>query len=293
MRTAVGTSGTRDDRVKKQDDLPEQSASDSPRSAERLMIILDALSRASTQGLRLADLVEATSLGKTTAHRLVNGLCDHGLVDFDPETARYFVGIKLLSFASAARNRFSVAKLSEPSLSRLVRKTQDTIYLIGRSGDHAVCLDAREGAFPIRVLTLNIGDRRPLGVGAGSLAMLAAMTDAEIERVLVQQKMERSRFAFSDDQIRSMIAATREQGYSYNDTHIYKEMADITGMAAIAVALRRSDGQPAGAIHLTAITQRVAAPRRESLVEMLRTEARRLEEEIQPVLDAPMLQGRP
>jgi DNA-binding IclR family transcriptional regulator len=276
--------------LKKQDDVGDQSTGDSPRSAERLMIILDALSRASTQGLRLSDLVEATSLGKTTAHRLLNGLCDQGLVDFDSETARYFVGIRLLSFASAARNRFAVAKLAEPYLARLTRKTQDTVYLIGKSGDHAVCLDAREGSFPIRVLTLNIGDKRPLGVGAGSLAMLAALTDTEIERVLVQQRTERSKFAYNEDHIRSKIAETREQGYSYSDTHIYKEMADITGMAAIAVALRRSDGQPAGAIHLTAITQRFSSPRRESLTEMLRQEARRLEEEIQPVLDAPMLQ---
>lgn len=274
------------------DELAEQSTSDSPRSAERLMIILDTLSRAATQGLRLADLVEATSLGKTTAHRLVNGLCDHGLVDFEPETGRYFVGIRLLSFAAAARDRFSIAKLAEPSMARLVRKTQDTIYLIGRSGDHAVCLDAREGSFPIRVLTLNIGDRRPLGVGAGSLAILAAMPDTEVERLLAQQRAERARFAFGDDHLRSMIRATRENGYSYNDTHIYKEMADVAGMAAIAVAIRRSDGQPAGAIHLTAVTQRLVSPRRESMVELLRSEARRLEEEIRPLLDAPMLQGR-
>jgi DNA-binding IclR family transcriptional regulator len=119
------------------------------------------------------------------------------------------------------------------------------------------------------------------------------MTDADVERVLAQQKTERSRFAFSDDQMRAMIAATRERGYSYNDTHIYKEMADVTGMAAVAVAIKRSGGQPAGAIHITAVTQRLAPPRRESVVDMLTAEARRLEEEIRPVLDASMLQGRP
>lgn len=256
------------------------------------MIILDALSRSSTQGLRLTDVIEVTSLGKTTAHRLLNGLCDHGLVDFDPETARYFVGIRLMSLASAARNRFALAKLAEPSMARLVRKTQDTVYLIGKSGDHAVCLDAREGSFPIRVLTLNVGDRRPLGIGAGSLAMLAAMGDADVERILAQQKAERSRFAFTDDQLLSMIAGTRERGYSYNDTHIYKEMADVTGMAAVAVAIKRSDGQPAGAIHLTAVTQRLSSPRRESIADMLLSEAGRLEEEIRPVLDASMLQAK-
>jgi len=256
------------------------------------MAILDALSRSSTQGLRLADLVEATSLGKTTAHRLLNGLSEHGLVDFDSETARYFVGIRLLSLASAARHRFAIAKLAEPALARLARKSQDTIYLVGKSGDHAVCLDAREGTFPIRVLTLNVGDRRPLGIGAGSLAILAAMTDSEIERILVQQKAERSLYAFSDDRLRQMIAFARDRGYGFNDTHVYKDMADVTGMAAVAVAIRRSDGQPAGALHLTGVTQRLAAPRRDNLVSMLQEEARRLEEEFQPALDTPTLQSK-
>jgi DNA-binding IclR family transcriptional regulator len=34
-----------------------------------------------------------------------------------------------------------------------------------------------EGSFPIRTLVLDVGNRRPLGVGAGGLAILAAIGD--------------------------------------------------------------------------------------------------------------------
>ena len=266
-------------------ELHMSEAGDAPRSTERLMIIMEALSRAAAHGLRLTDLIEATELGKTTAHRLLNGLADQGLVDFDEETGRYFIGIRLLSWASAARNRFGIAKLAEPALTRLARETQDTIYLVGKVGDHAVCLDSREGTFPIKVLTLNVGDQRPLGIGAGSMAILAAMSDPEVERVLAQQRQERSRYAFSDAKLREMIAFTRRQGYAYNDTHIYEDMAEMTGMAAVAVALRRSDGRPAGAIHVTAVTPRLSGERRGEVVAMVLEECRRLEEEIRPILD--------
>lgn len=265
---------------------------DAPRSVERLLAIIEALSNASANGLRLTDLIEATGLGKTTAHRLLNGLTDQGLVDHDGETGRYFVGIKILSWASAARNRFGVARLAEPALIRLARRTEDTVYLIGRVGDEAVCLDCREGPFPIKALTLNVGDRRPLGIGAGSLAILAAMPDDEIERILVQQAEARSRYSFSEAKLREMIEATRRNGHGYNDVHVFQHMADLTGMAGVAVAIRRSDGTPMAALHVTSITSRMASPRRENVVATLMQERAQLEDELQPAFDTAQISRR-
>lgn len=256
------------------------------------MIILDALSGASARGLRLTDLVEATGLGKATAHRLLNGLCDQRLVDFDEDTGRYFVGMKMLTWASAAQNRFSIAKLAEPSLDRLARKTQDTVYLIVRSGDDAICLDAREGTFPIKVLTLSVGDQRPLGIGAGSLAILAALPDPEVERILAQQAEGRSGYAFTDRKLRELITSTRRTGYAYNDIHVFQGMAEVTGMAAVAVAIKRSDGMPIAALHITSITSRMALERREEVTEMLKQECIKLEEDLGPVLESSIYQNR-
>jgi len=56
-----------------------------------------------------------------------------------------------------------------------------------RSGFDAVCMHRREGSFPIRTLVLEVGSRRPLGVGAGGLAILSSIEEEErahiIERV--------------------------------------------------------------------------------------------------------------
>ena len=63
-----------------QKDLPEQ------RNVARILGVLEALSRASAQGLRFTDVVAATDLGKTTAHRLLAGLDGPGLVEQDAES---------------------------------------------------------------------------------------------------------------------------------------------------------------------------------------------------------------
>jgi DNA-binding IclR family transcriptional regulator len=249
------------------------------------MAIVDALAESADEGLRLSDVVRATGLNKTTAHRLLAGLAANGLADQDAETGRFFVGVRLVALAEAAKRRFRLAALIEPTLVKLSRQTQDTLTLLVRSGDEAVCLDCREGAFPIKVLTLHAGDRRPLGVGAGSLALLAFLPDAEVERILVQHAQSRAAFPFDDIQLRQMIAAARRQGYAYNDVHVFKGMETITDMAAVGVPIMSSGGTPVAALHLTAITQRLDQPRRDNIVAALRQEAKHIETAFGPVLD--------
>jgi len=263
------------------------SSSDSPRSTERLLQILDALANAPTRGLRLADIMDATGLGKATAHRLVNGLLEQELIEQDCETSRFFVGLKLLKWAGAASKRFSISRLIEPSITRVARSLGDTIYLILRDADHAVCIDALEGTFPIKVLTLRIGDRRPLGIGAGSLAILSALNDSEVERILSQQKKERETYVIGDETLRKRLAEARTQGYAYNDIHVFPEMEDITGMAAVAVAIRRPDGSPIGAIHMTSVTDRLSEPRRSKVVAALQEEVEGIERDLSPLIDGP------
>jgi len=256
------------------------------RTTARVMAIVDALAQAADEGLRLADVMRATGLNKTTAHRLLAGLVSTGLADQAAETGRFFVGIRLLGLAQAAKRRFRLAALIEPVLVRLSQQTQDTLSLVARSGDEAVCLDSREGSFPIKVLTLHAGDRRPLGIGAGSLALLAFLPDDEVDRILQQQVGQRADFPFDDIQIRQMIEAARRQGYAYNDVHVFRGMETITHMAGVGVPITASDGTPVAALHLTAITQRFDQPRRDNIVALLRQEAAHIEQSFMPVLDA-------
>jgi DNA-binding IclR family transcriptional regulator len=256
------------------------------RNIARTLSVLEALSKGSAEGLRLIDVMRATGLGKTTAHRILAGLAAHGLAEQDGETGRFFVGLKMLSFAAAAKNRFSFVRLVEPALARLAQRTQDTVYLVARVGDEAVCLDSREGSFPIKVLTLNVGDRRPLGIGAGSQTLIAFLPDEEVERILALQAEARRAFRFDEVQLREMIAATRRQGYAYTDLHVYPGMEAITDMAGLAVPIRRSDGLPVAALHVTAITSRLEPPRRDNIIANLRQEAAQLEAELKPVLDS-------
>lgn len=42
------------------------------------------------------------------------------------------------------------------------------------------------GTYPIQILAVQVGTRQPLGVGAGGLALLAALPVEEIEAIIAQ-----------------------------------------------------------------------------------------------------------
>ncbi|WP_438590980.1 hypothetical protein, partial [Klebsiella oxytoca] len=69
--------------------------------------------------------------------------------------------------------------------------------------------------------TLDVRDRRPLGVGAGSLALLAAMSDGEIDAILRQNENWLRDFqAFDRDSLQALVARTRTDGYALNEGRI-------------------------------------------------------------------------
>ena len=69
-------------------------------------------------------------------------------------------------------------------LAALAESTQDTVYLSERRGLEAICSSRALGDYPIKALTLDVGIRRPLGIGAGGLAILCALPAAEADEII-------------------------------------------------------------------------------------------------------------
>lgn len=246
----------------------------------RASLVLTALAEASTRGLRLTDIVQITGLGKATVHRILAGLAAHGLAEQDESSGCFFVGLRVLGWATAAGERFGLGRCAEPLMQRLAEQTGDTAYLSLRSNDEAVCIGRFEGTFPIKTLTLKIGDRRPLGIGAGSLALLAYLPDDEVERILLTHRESRVPYRIDDMDLRRMIEQARAQGFALNDERL------IPGMSAIGVPVRRSDGRPLAAVSIAAISKRLEPPRLQTLVTALQETAADIETELKTVLDA-------
>ncbi|GJD49688.1 hypothetical protein OPKNFCMD_2421 [Methylobacterium crusticola] len=238
-------------------------------SLDRAATLLILVGRAGPSGARLADLVAETDLTKPTVHRMLNALVRAGLLDQDAETRRYHLGPEIYVLGTLASVRFGLHPVSLRALVRLSEATGDTAFLSVARDVYAICLHREEGAYPIRVHALQAGDRHPLGVGAGSLALLAALPDAEVEEVLTANAdiLDERYPSYAGAVLGALVRETRAQGYALNPGML------LPGSWGIGVAIRGQDGRPIGALSIAAIDSRMGEERQRELMHLLRREA--------------------
>jgi len=234
-------------------------------SLQKACRLLRALSDGSNT--RLTDLATAAGVDKASALRLLETLVAEGLAQRDPDTKAFSPGPEWLALRAASLHRIDPRALARPALIRLAQQFEDTTILSVPSGWESICIELRLGSFPIRANYLDIGSRRPLGVGAGSLALLAALPDAEVEAVLQCAAPALKRYPrFSTALLQREVEATRARGYAV--------LLDVVveRMGGIAIALPDADGYPLAAISIAALNERITE-REAALARALRREA--------------------
>src|SRR5690606_20040486 len=167
-------------------------------------------------------------------------------------TRRYLLGRLAFEFGIAAGAQRDWKTLFGPALDRLAEQTGDTAFCNLRSGHESVCIDRREGSYPLKALTVEVGARRPLCVSAGGAAILGKMGEAEAEAAVAASAAYLERFAAPRaEAVRRMLRESRRLGYGYN-----REMI-IPGVRAIGVAVRGENGMPVAALSVAAVTDRL------------------------------------
>jgi len=91
------------------------------RVLDRAIAILDALALArERQNLSLIELATQLHLHKSTAHRLLMILERHRLVEREPQSGRYRLGLRLFELGAVAVSRFNIRDCARPHLERVL-----------------------------------------------------------------------------------------------------------------------------------------------------------------------------
>lgn len=250
---------------------------DSLSSVRRALRLLRIMAACDVDGMRLKDIAEAAGCGEPTAHRALRDLMAEGFVEQASGGKRYRLALDFFVMAAKAGQVGGLRELARPALLRLSATLSDTIFLLVRHGYDAVCLDRIEGPFPIRSFTGDIGGKVPLGIGQGSLAMLAHLPDDEREAV-IRFNMPRllDRGFFDEAALRSAIATARSQGWVNLNTGL------ISGMAGVAVPVFDAEGRVVAALSVGTLAERLGQDRLPNIVAILAAEARNLSSGVNP-----------
>lgn len=242
-------------------------------SVDRALGLLSLIGRHSVEGIGLSTIVTGTGLSRPTARRLLLALMRARMVEQDTATRQYFLGEETYVLGVLAARRFDLMDLTQDSLTDLAGLSGDTVFLSVRRDSFSVCVKKEEGTFPIRTHALQVGHRHPLGVGAGSLAILAALPEEERVEILGRNKdlLVRTFPGCSPEALTPLIHQATQVGYSLNPGLV------LTNSWAVGAAFRMPGGRVAGAISIAAIDSRMGPERQAELGAALLRETAKIE----------------
>jgi DNA-binding IclR family transcriptional regulator len=257
-------------------------------SVERATALLLLLGRCRAHGASLSDVVANSGLKQPTARRLLLALIRTGLVQQDLATRRYQLGPSCYVLGTIAAERFGIHRMAVESLVRLAQLSQDTAFITLRSGTYGVCLHREEGTYPIRSHVLAAGDRHPLIVSAGNLAILATLSDPEVEFILRTHEAScAERYPhLTVEAVRAAVAEARTRGFAVN------RGLTFPGSWGIGVVIRDADGESIAALSIAAVEGRLGEERQEFLAAALHREAREVESRMAALLTPPVGLGQ-
>ncbi|WP_137387853.1 IclR family transcriptional regulator [Rhodoligotrophos defluvii] len=201
---------------------------------ERYMRIIEVVS-GFPDGISLTALATALALPKTTAHRLLKGLTDVGMVELKGQT--YRLGPRLTNLLYASADDGWIRAVSQPLLQELAAATDQVCFIARLDGAAVRSIAMVAPDNPVRPYVMP-GREIPLHTGASAKALLAFL-DRDRRLALLPDPLPRLTAQTKTDlaDIEAEWAEIRRTGVAFCIGE------DVEGFAGIAMPVR-VEGKP-------------------------------------------------
>lgn len=218
--------------------------------------------------LNVRDVAERTRLHKSTAHRILMALQHNGLVEQDPSSGRYHLGLQLVKLGEQAVDRLDVRMIARPFLGELATQSKETVHMGVRDGDQVVIIDRVDGAHALSTPSLP-GRLFPAYCTSMGKAMLAALDDAEVRRIVGSRPLKRytPRTLTTVDALLEALRTVRRRGYAVTEEEIE------IGLTTVGAGLHDHTGQAVAAISISGPSARLKAATLSALGERVKKAA--------------------
>ena len=224
---------------------------------------IDVLNVVEAGARSFTDIVNATGLPRSTAHRLIRALEDHRFL-MQIGSYGYALGPRLLSLAEAAARNLPLRDLAHPALERLATVTGESAQLFIRDDASRLCVDSVESANELRTI-VDIGASLPLTRGSAGKVLLAWAPEADRDVQLA---------ALDDEQrarLERMLATTRRRGWA--DSIGERE----AGVASVSAPVFDADGILVAAASVSGPANRIGQLRGKRYAPAVTAAAREIE----------------
>jgi DNA-binding IclR family transcriptional regulator len=194
----------------------------------------------------ITELSVALGIPKSAIHRAVVNLEMRELLQRDPATQKYRLGLKVFELGMRARLRMNIGQIARPFLEELVRQTEQSACLAVLSQGQALLLDSVESPRGLRAV-LTIGQSRPIHCSSVGKALVAWLPEYRVRQILEQIDLTRyTQQTITDpQQFLEELRIVRERGFAL-DLEEYEE-----NLFCIGVPVRASTGDVVAAISIS------------------------------------------
>ncbi|SMO97252.1 IclR family transcriptional regulator [Paracoccus laeviglucosivorans] len=229
-------------------------------SLSRVFSVLEAVrSRRSD----LAAIGEFVGTGRSTTHRLVSFLLQHGYLRHI-DGRGYVLGPALISLGSSALEQMPLTNCARPHLEQLARDTGDSIHLSIREGDQVVYVDKIAGTKGLEMRS-RVGLQKPIATTGTGKVQMFDLPESEWRRLYDLAALDARGNAIAPpgflewDQFRARIMMFRERGYA-----VEREENEL-GICCVAAPIRDARGAIVAGISVASSVHYMSDERLESL----------------------------
>jgi DNA-binding IclR family transcriptional regulator len=242
-------------------------------SIERAIAILKALSL-DKQELGVTELSRQLSLHKSTTSRLLASLQREGLVEENPVTRKYRLGMGLATLGGLVLQRLDVTQVARPLMEALADTTRETVTLVVKDRDEAVNIAQVPSPQTVKHIEW-VGRRSPLHCTAAGKVLLAHACPSEQQSIVSRGLRPYTPNTTTDPSALSQeLVQAKEQGYA-----IGREDFEI-GLNEIAAPICDHTGEVMAAISISGPAFRVSPERFVSLIQHVQQAASTLSERL-------------
>ena len=215
---------------------------------DRALQIVETLS-SSPRGMNRNEIAAATGCSANMVYRIMMTFVDAGWAYRDENTGAYRLSRRLMDFAVAGSDEYSLASVAWPEMCALRDKTNFTVQLGVLTEDGTgIILQVAESRNPIRYVEEKGVHTVDLHTGAGWKSILAFLPLAECARFLDRLSFRRitANTVTSRAEFEKVLDGVLKRGYAVDDSECRE------GLHCVAAPIFDRTGRPVGTLGVTA-----------------------------------------
>lgn len=192
------------------------------KAVQLLWWIVDASDNAKDNEWGVRELAQGLHLPPATVHRVLVSLMKHGLIQRNPTSGQYQIGMEFYRLASKAQSSFAIRNAGIPVMQDLVAQCNETAFLglYDVSRMEMMFVAAVNSNHPLRYI-VPINEWIPVYAGASGLAIMAFLPKDERQAIIKRTRLipltehTISHPAVLEDE----FARVRARGYAFSRGH--------------------------------------------------------------------------